>query len=61
MEFIDLENWRQIILIVIGLLVLWGLAGLVLKLARRVISCGCSLIVAIALLYILLRWISTLR
>jgi hypothetical protein len=60
MDFIDFENWRQIVLVVIGLLILWGVAGIVLKLARRVISCGCSLIVALGLLYLLLRWTGTL-
>jgi hypothetical protein len=53
MEF---ENWTQIVLIVVGLLVLWGVAGLVLRLARRVIGCGCSLIFALGLLYFILRW-----
>jgi len=60
MDFIDFENWRQIVLVVIGLLILWGVVGIVLKLARRVISCGCSLIVALGLLYLLLRWTGTL-
>ena len=60
MDFIDFENWRQIVLVVIGLLILWGVAGIVLKLARRVISCGCSLIVALGLLSLLLRWTGTL-
>lgn len=57
MEF---ENWRQIVLIVVGLLILWGVVGLALKMARKVISCGCSLILALALLYFLLRWVGSL-
>jgi hypothetical protein len=52
----DLENIRQIAFVVIGALVIWGVLALVLKLARRVISCGCSVIVALALIYVLLRW-----
>ncbi len=56
----ELENWKQILLIVVGLLVLWGVVGLVLKLARKVIGCGCSLIVAVALLYLLLRYLGKL-
>lgn len=53
----ELENLTQIVLIVIGLLVLWGVVSLVLRLARRVIGCGCSLIVALGLLYFIVQWI----
>jgi hypothetical protein len=53
MEF---ENWQQILLIVVGLLILWGIIGLVFKMARKVISCGCSIIVALAVLYFVVRW-----
>ena len=56
----ELGNWSQTLLIIVGLLVLWGLVGLVLRLARRVISCGCSLIVAAGLFYFILRWVSSL-
>jgi len=56
----ELENWKQILLIVVGLLILWGVVGLGLKLARKVIGCGCSLIVALGLLYLLLRYLGKL-
>ena len=41
------------------LLIVWVVLGVVFRLARRVMSCGCSLIVAAGVLYILLRWISS--
>jgi hypothetical protein len=53
MEF---ENWTQVALIVVGLLVLWGVLSLVLRLARRVIGCGCGLIVILGVY--LSRWIA---
>jgi hypothetical protein len=56
----ELENWKQILLIVIGVLVLWGVAGVALKLARKVIGCGCSLIVALAVLYFLIQYLNGL-
>ena len=55
----ELNNWSQTLMIVVSLLVLWGVISLVLRLARRVISCGCSLIVAAGLLYFILHWISS--
>jgi hypothetical protein len=54
MEF---ENWRQIVIVALGLVILWGVIGLILKLAQRVISCGCGLILAAAAVYLLLSWI----
>jgi len=33
--------------------------GFVLKLARKVISLGCSLLVAAVILYFLIRWLGT--
>jgi len=56
----ELGNWSQTLLIILGLLILWGLVGLVLRLARRVISCGCSLIIAVGLLYFIWYWVSNL-
>ena len=56
MEF---ENWFQLFLIFVGLMILWGFAAVILRLARRVISCGCSLILAAGLMYLILRWLSS--
>jgi len=55
----DLGNWQQIVLVVAGLAVLWFVVGFVLKLARKVISLGCSLLVAAVILYFLIRWLGT--
>lgn len=54
------EDIGQVVLIVFGLLLVWGGLGLILKLAQRVISCGCSLILGLGLLYVLLRWFNFL-
>jgi len=52
-------DWTQIMLALAVLLILWVVLGVVFRLARRVMSCGCSLIVAAGVLYVLLRWISS--
>lgn len=49
-------NWIEIGLIVLGVIVLWGVASVVLRLTAKVIGCGCSLMVALGVLYFLLRW-----
>lgn len=54
------EDIVQVALIVIGLLLVWGVLGLIFKLAQRVISCGCSLILGLGLLYVLLHWFNFL-
>lgn len=54
----DFANWQQILFAVVGLVILWVVVGFVLKLARKVISLGCSLIVAAVVLYFIFRWLS---
>jgi hypothetical protein len=51
---------KQIIMIVVGLAVVWVVLRLVLKLAKQVFACGCTVIIAIGVFLFLLPYVKDL-
>ena len=49
------DQITQIVLLILGLVVVWVVLKVFLKLAAKVFACGCSVIVAIAVLLVLWR------
>jgi hypothetical protein len=54
-EFLANPQLNQFILYAVGLLVIWFVLSFVLKLAKRLLSLGCILIVALGLFFVLVR------
>ncbi len=53
----DTNQIMQIVYILLGLLVVWIVLRIVLKLAARVFACGCSIIVIIGILLVLWNYL----
>ncbi len=51
----DADQLIQIGLIILALIVVWVIVRAVLRLTMRVFACGCSLILAVAVILVLLR------
>lgn len=51
----DADQLIQIGLIILALVVVWVIVRAVLRLTMRVFACGCSLILAVAVILVLLR------
>jgi len=48
----------QILIILLVLAVAWGILTAVLKLAKKVLACGCSVIMAVGLAMLLFRYLT---
>ncbi len=54
----DPDQLVQIGYLIVGLIIVWVILKFVLKLAAKVFACGCSVIVALAVLLALWRFLS---
>jgi hypothetical protein len=50
------SSWTQILLLIAGLVVAWIILRFVLRLASRIFSLGCALIVILAAILLALRY-----
>lgn len=51
----DINQLTDVVLIILGLLLLWAILRIFLRLTAKIFSCGCAIILILGILVVLVR------